>query len=118
MYKINKGVDRPPEVLGIRGMNFLMIMAGATVGMLVLTALLIAVLGLNPMYSFGLFIVTVFVLYNNLIKYSKKYGERGFSKFQARKRFPSVVLVRSSSVYRKISGEKSSKKKSYDERKK
>lgn len=100
MFTINKGVDRPPEVLGIRGMNFLMILAFGTVGMLVFTALSIAIFSLSSVYGFGVFILAVFVLYNKLVQFSKKYGERGYAKFQARKKFPAVVTVRSSAAFK------------------
>ncbi|PRY27815.1 uncharacterized protein DUF4133 [Spirosoma oryzae] len=100
MYLINKGVDRPPEVLGIRGMNFLMLLAGGTVGGMIFTALLIAALGLSPLYTFGAFLVSVMIGYQNLVRYSKKYGERGLIKFQARNRVPGVIMVRDAGLFR------------------
>jgi len=65
----------------------------------VVTAMAIAIFSLNSVYGFAVFIIAVFVLYNKLVQYSRKYGERGFAKFQARKKFPTVVTVRSSAAF-------------------
>ena len=99
MYSINKGVDRPPEVLGIKGMNYLMLMAGSTLGGLLVVVILI-VGGLPGIYAFPCFLFGVFILFNQIVAASRKYGERGFVKVQARLRMPSVITVRSSEAFR------------------
>lgn len=99
MYQINKGVDRPPEVLGIRGMNYLIYLAGGTVaGMVVATIAML--LGVPAPYAYGVMFVLVFMGYTTLSSYSKKHGERGLSKFNARNRYPTVIQVRSTQPYR------------------
>lgn len=111
MYRINKGVDRPPGVLGIEGMNFLTMLAGGAVGLLIVMTLITVVLGISTAYGFGVYLFSVYVLYTQIVRYSRKYGERGYAKFQARNRFPAIISIRSSSVFKDIRSGKSSLKK-------
>lgn len=99
MYQVNKGVDRPPEVLGIRGMNYLLLLAGGTIGAMILATILM-ICGLSSWLAYGGMFGLVFLGYNILVSYSKKHGERGLAKFQARNRYPLVIRVHSSSQYR------------------
>ena len=99
MYQINKGVDRPPEVLGIRGMNYLLYLAGGTVGGMVV-ATIAMLIGVPAMYAYGVMFVMVFLGYHKLASYSRMHGERGLSKFNARNRYPTVIQVRSTRPYR------------------
>ena len=102
MFKINKGIDRPPEVLGIRGMDFIYYLAGAAVGLLLLTCLLMFLFGISAKIAFGGYILVVLLLYSQFARVSQKYGERGLKKQQGRERQPNVVLVRDSDVYRQL----------------
>jgi len=102
MYKINKGVDRPPGVLGVEGMNFLMMLAGGAVGLLVVSTILIVISGISAGYGFGIYLFSVYILYLIVVGYSRKYGERGYAKLQARKQFPSIISIRSSEVFKNI----------------
>ena len=99
MYQVNKGVDRPPEALGIRGINYLLYLAGsAVVGMVFATILM--VLGINSFIAYGGVGLILFGIYSKLASYSKKYGERGLVKFRSRNRYPVLIRVHSSSQYR------------------
>lgn len=103
MYKINKGIDRPPEVLGIVGMNYIMIVAGSAVGLLLFSAILTAGFGISPLWGFGFMMIVLMLLYQNIVRISKKFGERGLSRFLASKRLPRVVIMRSSTAFRRLS---------------
>jgi hypothetical protein len=99
MYQVNKGVDRPPEVLGIRGIKYLLYLAGsAVVGMVFATIFM--VLGLNSFIAYGGVGLVLFGIYSKLASYSKEHGERGLVKFQSRNRYPLLIRVQSSSQYR------------------
>lgn len=100
MYKVNKGVDRPPEVMGIRGMQYLTILGAGAVVMIILTAIICGISGLTPMYGFGIYLTLVFALYTKLVNLSKHHGERGYNRSQAHKRMPTVITARDSSVYK------------------
>ncbi len=102
MYKINKGVDRPPEVMGIRGMQYLTILGAGAVIMIMLTAIICGISGLTPMYGFGIYLALVMILYTKLVGLSKKHGERGYKKNQAHKRMPTLITARDSSVYKAL----------------
>ena len=102
MYKINKGVDRPPEVLGIRGMDYLIFLAVATVALLVVTMLVMLITGIRGVYCFSCYLVAVFILYGYLAKQSRLHGERGSAKQDARARIPKVILVRSSQSFKQL----------------
>ena len=93
-YRINKGLDRPPEVLGIRGMNYLMYLAGGVGGAMLVTALVVIVTGVAAMWGFIIFIGLVFTVFNYLVRESRKYGERGYARQQASNQMPPVILVR------------------------
>lgn len=102
MYRINKGVDRPPEVMGIRGMRTLMILGGGAISLLLVTVLVIAATGMSAGIGFSGFLIAVLVLYQQMSSYSRKYGERGFAKFQSNKRIPTLITSRSSGVFRQL----------------
>ncbi|RYC66504.1 DUF4133 domain-containing protein [Spirosoma sordidisoli] len=102
MFKVNKGIDRPPEVLGIRGMDFIYYLAGAAVGLLLLTCLLMFLFGIPAKIAFGGYIVLLLALYSVFARLSQQHGERGLNKQRGRERHPKVVLVRDSGVYRQL----------------
>lgn len=102
MYRIAKGVDSPPEVMGIRGMKALTIMAASAVGLLLLTMIIIATGVVGPIWAFMVFLVALMGVFYYLVQYSHKYGERGFAKFQATRQLPKLITVRSSSVYKRM----------------
>lgn len=102
MFRVNKGIDRPPEVLGIRGMDFIYYLAGAAVGLLLITCLLMFLFGIPSKIAFGGYIVVLLLLYTLFARLSQQYGERGINKHRGRDRQPNVVLVRDSAVYRQL----------------
>ncbi|KAB7726671.1 DUF4133 domain-containing protein [Rudanella paleaurantiibacter] len=102
MFKVNKGIDRPPEVLGIRGMDFIYYLAGAAVGLLLVTCVLMFLFGIPAKIAFGGYILVLLVLYTLFARLSQQYGERGINKQRGRKQQPGVVLVRDSAVYRQL----------------
>lgn len=106
MFHINKGVDRPPQVLGIRGIQFLMILSGAAVGLLLVSTIIMLVTGWSGPWCYGTYLVTLVFLYGQLVRLSRIYGERGIARAQGRGRQPKLILVRSSGVYKRLRHER------------
>ena len=102
MLRINKGVDRPPQVLGIRGMNFLLVLGGAAVGLLAVSTFIMIVTGWSGLICYGTYLVGLIVLYGQLVRISRLHGERGMTRTQGRARQPRLIMVRSSAVYKQL----------------
>lgn len=102
MFRVNKGVDRPPQVLGIRGMNFLMFLAGAAVGLLMVSTFIMIVTGWSGVWCYGTYLLALIFLYGQLVRMSRIHGERGMARNQGRARQPKLILVRSSSVFKQL----------------
>lgn len=84
MYRVNKGVDRPPQVLGIRGMNFLIVLGGAAVGLLAVSTFIMIVTGWSGLLCYGTYLVGLVALYGQLVRISRIHGERGMARTQGR----------------------------------
>ncbi|WP_077924463.1 DUF4133 domain-containing protein [Spirosoma sp. 209] len=102
MFRVNKGVDRPPQVLGIRGMNFLMVLGGAAVGLLMVSTIIMIVTGWSGLWCYGAYLIALIFLYGQLVRISRIHGERGMARTQGRGRQPKLILVRSSMVYKQL----------------
>lgn len=105
MFRINKGVDRPPQVLGIRGMNFLMVLAAAAVGLLVASTFIMLVTGWSGLICYGTYLGALIFLYGQLVRMSRRHGERGMARTQGRARQPKLILVRNSAVFKQLRDE-------------
>lgn len=101
MFRLNKGLDRPPEVMGIKGMNYLQYLAGGVVGGLLVVTALIGI-GLNAVVCFGLFLAGAVVLFQWLSRMSRQYGERGYARITAGKALPVSVMFRSSKCFKML----------------
>lgn len=102
MFRVNKGVDRPPQVLGIRGMNFLLFLAAAAVGLLLVSTFIMLITGWPGLYCYGVYMLSTVILYGQLVRLSREHGERGMVRTQGRARQPKLILVRSSAVYKRL----------------
>lgn len=102
MFRVNKGVDRPPQVLGIRGINFLMVLAGAAVGMLAVSTIIMIITGWSGVWCYGVYLLALMILYGQLVRVSRIHGERGMARTQGQNRQPKLILVRSSRVFKQL----------------
>lgn len=102
MFRINKGVDRPPQVLGIRGMDFLLALGVAAVGLLMVSTFIMVITGWNGLYCYGVYLLSIIGLYGQLVRLSRLHGERGMARNQGRARQPRLIMVRSSAVYKQL----------------
>ena len=101
-YRVNKGADRPSEVLGIQGTDFLLLLAGAAVALLVVTTLVIVLTRITPWVAFVAYLVVVVLLYGLLVRLSRQHGEGGLSRHRARAKLPRVIVVRNSAPYKAL----------------
>lgn len=99
-YRINKGADRPTEVLGIQGEPYLFVLAGSAVGLLLITSLVILLLPVTAWLAFAGYLLVVLGLYGILVRVSRRFGADGLTRYRARQRQPRVVFVRDSGVFR------------------
>ena len=102
MFRVNKGVDRPPQVLGIRGINFLMVLAGTAVGMLAVSTIIMIITGWSGVWCYGVYLLALMILYGQLVRVSRIHGERGMARTQGQNRQPKLILVRSSRVFKQL----------------
>ena len=101
-YPINKGADRPPQVRGVIGMDYL--------GQLIKWIIFIIVTGgvsavFVPLPGWSIFAacgIGIYVVYMRLVRRSAKSGAGGYARQQARKKLPGIVTVRQDSVYRNL----------------
>lgn len=101
-YRVNKGADRPSDVLGIQGTDFLLLLAAAAVALLVVTTLVIVLTRVTPWVAFVFYLVVIVLLYGVLVRLSRHHGEGGLTRHRARAKLPRVIVVRSSAPYQKL----------------
>jgi len=93
VYKINKGINRPIEFKGLKAQYIMYLGAG-----LVLLLLLFAILyliGVNTLLCLSLIAVLGILLFTNVYRLSKKFGQHGMLKRIALQGIPGVIHMRS-----------------------
>lgn len=96
---ISKGGDRPEEMMGVKGMQNLYVLAGGVGGGMLLTMIAIIAFSVPPAVAFGVFGAILVGGFFYLVGRSRKYGENGVSKAVARRSSPGTVTVRSARCY-------------------
>lgn len=86
VFTINRGVNRPIEFRGLRG-QYIWWLAGGLVSLLGLFAILY-IAGVNPFVSLGLVGFAGLVLFSQVYRLSRRYGEHGLMKKMAARRVP------------------------------
>lgn len=101
-YDINKGADRPPQVRGVIGMDYLGLLVKWIIGIVLTGAVSAVFVPLPGWMIFAACGVGIYVLYMGLVKRSANQGAGGYTRQQARKRLPGIVTVRKDSVFRNL----------------
>lgn len=102
VYQINKGVTRPIEFKGLKGV-YIGVLAGGLVFLLVLFAALY-ILG-TPIYVVFPLIVSLGAgLFGSVLKLSKKFGVHGLAKHFAKRGIPSYIRFSSRRVFTGMKG--------------
>lgn len=105
VYKINKGINQSIEFKGLKA-QYIWYLGGGIVGLLILYAIMY-IIGLPTLVCLLVIGVSGTLLVLKIYRMSHKYGEYGLMKELARKRVPTVVVVRSRKVFMLNRGGKS-----------
>lgn len=101
-YEINKGADRPPQVQGVVGMDYLILLVKWIIGIVLaggVSAVFVPLPGWMIFLACG---AAIYFVYMGLVKRSAKLGAGGYERAQARKKLPGILTVRKDSVYRNL----------------
>jgi hypothetical protein len=102
VYQINKGVSRPIEFKGLKGV-YIGVLAGGLVFLLVLFAALY-ILG-TPIYVVVPLIVCLGLgLFASVFRLSKRFGVHGLGKYFAKRGIPSHIRFSSRRVFTAMKG--------------
>lgn len=102
VYQVNKGVSRPIEFKGLKGI-YIGVLAGGLVFLLVLFAALY-ILG-TPIYVVVPLILSLGTgLFGGVFKLSKRFGVHGLGKYLARRGIPSHIRFNSRRIFTGLKG--------------
>ena len=101
-YEINKGADRPPQIKGVVGMDYLTQLLKWIIGIVVAGGISSVFVPLPGWMIFLACVAGIYVVYMGLVKRSANQGAGGYQRAQARKKLPGIVTVRTDSVYRNL----------------
>ena len=101
-YDINKGADRPPQIRGVIGMDYLISLAKRVIGIVVAGGVSAVFIPLPGWMIALVCLVAIYIVYLNLVKRSAKGGAGGHEREQLRKKLPGIITVRHASVYRNL----------------
>src|SRR5690349_5971594 len=93
VYKINKGINRPIEFKGLKAQYIVYLGVGLV--MLLLLFAILYLLGVDTIICLTLIVSLAILLFTNVYRLSKKFGQHGMLKRFARQGIPEVLLVRS-----------------------
>jgi hypothetical protein len=88
-YTINKGVNRPIEFRGLKA-QYIWWLGGGVAGLLALFAGLY-IAGVNAFICLGLIGTMGTVLFTQVYRLSRRYGEHGMMKKVAQRRIPRLI---------------------------
>lgn len=89
VYPINKGINRPIEFKGLKA-QYIWWLGGGLLALLILFAILY-ICGVNTFICLGMIVSLASVLFMQVYKASRKYGEHGMMKTIAKRSIPSIV---------------------------
>ncbi|QHV95598.1 DUF4133 domain-containing protein [Spirosoma endbachense] len=101
-YEINKGADRPPQVRGVVGMDYLALLVKWIIGIVVTGGVSAVFVPLPGWVIFSACGMGSYAVYMGLVKRSANQGAGGYERTKARKKLPGIVTVRQDSVYRNL----------------
>ena len=101
-YEINKGADRPPQVRGVVGMDYLGLLVKWIIGIVVVGGVSAVFVPLPGWMIFAACGIGIYVIYMRLVQRSSNQGTGGYTRQQARLKLPGILTVRRDSVYRNL----------------
>lgn len=101
-YDINKGADRPPQVHGVVGMDYLGLLVRWIIGIVIVGGVSAVFVPLPGWMIFAACVAGIYAVYMGLVKRSASQGAGGYARQQARKKLPGILTVRKDSIYRNL----------------
>lgn len=97
VYTINKGINRPIEFKGLKA-QYIWWLGGGLLVLLILFAVLY-IAGVNPFICLFVIVILSAVLFVNVYRMSRRYGEYGMMKGIAKRSIPKVLKSYSRKVF-------------------
>lgn len=97
VYQINKGVNRPLEFKGLKA-QYIGFLAGGLVILLVLFAVLY-ICGLPLYFCLPVILFAGLMLFHHVFRMSKKFGQHGLLKLQAKRQLPGYLRITSRKLF-------------------
>lgn len=100
VYQINKSINKSIEFKGLKA-QYIWYLGIGLVGLLVLFAI-IYIMGLNTFLCLAIVVILATLLFINVYKLSRTYGEHGLMKKLAKKSVPDVIKSYSIVLLKKL----------------
>lgn len=97
VYVLNKGINKPIEFKGLKA-QYVWWLGGGLVGLLILFAILY-IIGLNTFICLGIIAIAGTMLFVQIYKLSRTYGEHGLMKKIARRSVPTFIKSNSRTLF-------------------
>jgi Domain of unknown function (DUF4133) len=101
-YTINRGVNRPLTFRGLKA-QYIWWLGGGIVGLLVVFAVLY-IGGINPFGCLLIIGIAGLVLFRQVYRMSRLYGQHGWMKKQAARNVPGRVIIRTRKTFTRWNG--------------
>ena len=100
VYAINKGINKPIEFKGLKA-QYIWWLGGGLLALLILFAILY-IAGVHTFICLIIVIVFASLLFMNVYRMSRRYGEYGMMKSLAKRSIPTVVKSYSRKVFTEL----------------
>lgn len=110
VYQINKGINRPIEFKGLKA-QYIWYLGGGLLALLILFAILY-ICGVNTFFCLAIIVGSASVLFMQVFKFSRKYGEYGMMKTVARRSVPKIIKTSSRKTFTGLTPNPSPKERS------
>ena len=97
VYSINKGINKPIEFRGLKA-QYIWWLGGGLLALLILFAILY-IAGVNTFVCLFIIVVFASLLFIQVYRLSRRYGEHGMMKTLAKRSIPKVVKSYSRTVF-------------------
>ncbi len=103
VYSINKGINKPIEFKGLKA-QYIWWLGGGLLVLLILFAVLY-ICGVNSFVCIAIIIICASLLFMQVYKLSRKYGQHGMMKAVAKRSLPQVIKSYSRKPFLKLNNE-------------
>jgi len=100
VYSINKGINKPIEFRGLKA-QYIWWLGGGLLALLILFAILY-IAGVNTFVCLFIIVVFASLLFIQVYRLSRRYGEHGMMKTLAKRSIPKVVKSYSRKIFTRL----------------